>query len=92
MECFDTIYVSIVEDEVGFNATPKFTGFQAKKVLCLVGPIGTGYSLESYSFDLFCWCQKTGFYLLTRHQDWSDLLFYLLISRVLPTLVKKISS
>ena len=22
---------------------------------------------KKYSFDLFCWCQKTGFYLLTRH-------------------------
>ena len=22
---------------------------------------------QTYSFDLFCWCQKTGFKLLTRH-------------------------
>ena len=80
MECFDTIYVSIVEDEVGFNATPKFTGFQAKKVLCLGGPIGTGYSLESYSFDLFCWCQKTGFYLLTRHLQKESKLYLVLVT------------
>jgi len=30
-----------------------------------------------YSFDLFCWCKTTGFYLLTRHLQKDSILYVL---------------